>query len=115
VKGPRRRASAENNRRQIRPDSARFGPIHSRPNSNEIFTSKFRRQTIPLPNQSRFGTRTSYVIFGGASLPASIDLANLGNAGITILGADANDRSGRSVSSGGEVNGDGFDVNIIGA
>ena len=57
----------------------------------------------------------SYVIFGGASLPATLDLASLGLAGITIFGADANDRSGSSVSSAGDVNGDGFDDLLIGA
>ncbi len=57
----------------------------------------------------------SYVIFGGASLPTTIDLANLGTAGITIFGADAGDQSGRSVSSAGDVNGDGFDDLLIGA
>ena len=57
----------------------------------------------------------SYVIFGSASLPTTIDLNTLGSAGITIFGADANDRSGRSVSSAGDVNGDGFDDLIIGA
>ncbi|MEI8383067.1 MAG: integrin alpha, partial [Planctomycetota bacterium] len=57
----------------------------------------------------------SYVIFGGAALPATIDLATLGSAGVTIFGADASDSSGRSVSSAGDVNGDGFDDLLIGA
>ncbi|WP_442512185.1 beta strand repeat-containing protein [Novipirellula sp. SH528] len=57
----------------------------------------------------------SYVIFGGSSLPTTIDLANLGTAGITIFGADVDDQSGRSVSSAGDVNGDGFDDLLIGA
>ena len=57
----------------------------------------------------------SYVIFGGASLPATIDLAALGTAGITIFGADAADHGGLSVSSAGDVNGDGFDDLLIGA
>ena len=57
----------------------------------------------------------SYVIFGGALLPTEIDLASLGAAGITIFGADSGDRSGRSVSSAGDVNGDGFDDLLIGA
>ena len=57
----------------------------------------------------------SYVIFGAAALPATIDLANLGSAGITIFGVDAADYSGHSLSSAGDVNGDGFDDLIIGA
>ena len=68
----------------------------------------------PLGNTRNF-TGESYVIFGGASLPATIDLANLGTAGITIRGEERNDGSGYSVSSAGDVNGDGFDDLIIGA
>ena len=57
----------------------------------------------------------SYVIFGRTSLPTTINLANLGSAGITFLGVDANDWSGHSVSSAGDINGDGFDDLLIGA
>ncbi|MCA9136758.1 MAG: DVUA0089 family protein, partial [Planctomycetales bacterium] len=57
----------------------------------------------------------SYVIFGGAALPATIDLANLGSAGITVFGADSFDNSGVAVSGAGDVNGDGFDDLLIGA
>ena len=57
----------------------------------------------------------SYVIFGGVSLPTTIDLANLGTAGIMLFGADADDGSGHSLSSAGDVNGDGFDDLLIGA
>jgi len=64
---------------------------------------------------AEYNAGESYVIFGGASLPTTIDLANLGRAGITIFGADVDDYSGNSVSSGGDVNGDGFDDLLIGA
>jgi hypothetical protein len=48
-------------------------------------------------------------------IPASLDLATLdGTNGFTLIGADADDRSG-SVSSAGDVNGDGFDDLIVGA
>ena len=59
----------------------------------------------------------SYVVFGKGdwSSTPTLDLAALGSAGITIFGADAGDRSGISVSSAGDVNGDGFDDLIIGA
>ncbi len=57
----------------------------------------------------------SYLVFGRASLPATIDLAKLGSAGITIFGADAGDVSGWSVGSAGDMNGDGFDDLLIGA
>ena len=58
-----------------------------------------------------------YVIFGGLSLPTTIDLAIPGAADITIYGADAGDTSispglGRSA---GDVNKDGYDDLLIGA
>ncbi|MEQ1825283.1 MAG: SdrD B-like domain-containing protein [Pirellula sp.] len=57
----------------------------------------------------------SYLLFGGPALPALLDLANLGAAGIRIFGADQNDQSGYVVSGGGDVNGDGFHDILIGA
>jgi Ca2+-binding RTX toxin-like protein len=46
----------------------------------------------------------------------AIDLATLdGTNGFRLIGIDANDGSGRSVSSAGDVNGDGFDDVIVGA
>ena len=59
----------------------------------------------------------SYVIFGtDAGFGASIDLATLTAAqGFVIYGADVGDFSGNSVSSAGDVNGDGFDDLIVGA
>ncbi|MEN1679864.1 MAG: integrin alpha [Planctomycetota bacterium] len=48
--------------------------------------------------------------------PASIDLASLdGTNGFILEGINSDDRSGRSVSGAGDVNGDGFDDVIIGA
>jgi T5SS/PEP-CTERM-associated repeat protein len=60
----------------------------------------------------------SYVIFGGAGVGAdgSLELSSLnGASGFVLNGIDAGDRSGRSVSSAGDVNGDGVDDLIIGA
>jgi Ca2+-binding RTX toxin-like protein len=58
----------------------------------------------------------SYVVFGGETLPASLNLADLnGVNGFVINGVDAGDYSGISVSNAGDVNGDGFDDLIIGA
>ena len=62
----------------------------------------------------------SYVVFGKASgFGASFELSSLasgdGSTGFVLNGIDRNDASARSVSSAGDVNGDGFDDLIIGA
>ncbi len=59
----------------------------------------------------------SYVVFGkAAGFTASFDLSTLdGTNGFRLDGIDAFDNSGRSVSSAGDINGDGFDDFIIGA
>jgi len=54
-----------------------------------------------------------YVLFGGPDLGGVLDL-NASGADLVILGAQAYDRLGRSVSSG-DVNGDGLDDLILGA
>ncbi len=68
------------------------------------------------PNgQSRAGE--SYVVFGkGGGFGASLNLADLnGSNGFVLNGIDGGNFSGGSVSSAGDVNGDGFDDLIIGA
>jgi hypothetical protein len=59
----------------------------------------------------------SYVVFGSNSgFGAGLNLSELnGSNGFAINGIAAGDDSGRSVSSAGDVNGDGFDDLIIGA
>ena len=59
----------------------------------------------------------SYVVFGRSGGFASvINLGTLdGTTGFVLTGIDTADWSGRSVSSAGDVNGDGFDDLIIGA
>jgi hypothetical protein len=59
----------------------------------------------------------SYVVFGKSSgFSASLDLSSLnGSNGFRLDGVDASDLSGYSVSSAGDVNGDGYDDIIIGA
>jgi len=63
------------------------------------------------------GAGASYVVYGQNHYhPASIDLASLSDSqGFIIQGANPGERSGNSVSSAGDVNGDGIDDVIIGA
>jgi len=67
------------------------------------------------PNGTSSGQ--SYVVFGSNSgFGAGLDLSTLdGSNGFAINGIAAYDRSGSSVSSAGDVNGDGFDDLIIAA
>ncbi|SFF17291.1 integrin alpha [Nitrosomonas sp. Nm166] len=60
---------------------------------------------------------SSYVVFGkNTGFGATIDLSNLdSNSGFRLDGEVAGDLSGTSVSSAGDVNGDGFDDLIVGA
>ncbi len=59
----------------------------------------------------------SYVVFGDdGGFPASLELADLdGSNGFALNGINSGDRSGRSVSSAGDIDGDGIDDLIIGA
>ena len=59
----------------------------------------------------------SYVVFGKpGGFAANLDLANLNGAnGFRLTGVAAGDRSGTSVASAGDVNGDGYDDMIVGA
>ena len=67
------------------------------------------------PNGS--GSGSSYVVFGSDSgFAANLNLSSLnGTNGFRLDGVAASDNSGYSVSSAGDVNGDGFDDLIIGA
>ncbi|MCO4091568.1 MAG: hypothetical protein HEQ34_06395, partial [Sphingorhabdus sp.] len=67
------------------------------------------------PNGDRSGA--SYVVFGKADNTAPVNLLAIANGtgGFVINGASAGDNSGRSVSSAGDVNGDGFADLIVGA
>ena len=63
------------------------------------------------------GNGESYVVFGRQTgFGAVLDLGALdGSNGFRVIGVDAIDRSGFSVSGAGDVDGDGFDDLIIGA
>ena len=67
------------------------------------------------PNGNNSGS--SYVVFGRASgFDATMDLSDLdGSNGFRLDGEATYDRAGYSVSSAGDVNGDGFDDLIVGA
>ncbi|NDC75886.1 hypothetical protein EBZ70_11565, partial [bacterium] len=60
---------------------------------------------------------SSYVVFGNATgFASSLNLASLnGSNGFRLDGVAASERSGRSVASAGDMNGDGYDDLIIGA
>jgi hypothetical protein len=66
------------------------------------------------PNGSKSGA--SFVVFGKMDGTAvELSAVEAGTGGFVINGVSANDYSGRSVSSAGDVNGDGFDDLIVGA
>jgi hypothetical protein len=69
-----------------------------------------------LADPNAFLSGQSYVVFGSSSgFSPTLNLSTLnGSNGFAINGISAYDRSGSSVSSAGDVNGDGFDDLIIG-
>jgi Ca2+-binding RTX toxin-like protein len=71
----------------------------------------------PFADPNGTGSGASYVVFGQeGGFRANLNLSSLdGSNGFQISGERRDDESGRSVSSAGDVNGDGFDDLIIGA
>ena len=85
---------------------------------DDLIIGAFRADGPGAAPGTRTGAGDSYVVFGHAgAFGAAIDLVNVaaGIGGFVIHGADALDSSGHSVSSAGDINGDGFDDLIIGA
>ncbi|ELS00028.1 integrin alpha, partial [Gloeocapsa sp. PCC 73106] len=72
---------------------------------------------IGAPSAGQSSAGQSYVVFGRTGgFGASFELSSLnGSNGFTINGINTADVSGISVSSGGDINGDGIDDLIIGA
>ena len=71
---------------------------------------------VGAPSNDTAGSNsgTAYVVFGKTSGNSDVDLATLTpSEGFSITGAAENDFAGRSVSSAGDVNGDGFDDFVI--
>jgi hypothetical protein len=68
------------------------------------------------PN-GRSNSGASYVVFGKANNATQVNLSAIvsGTGGFVINGASAGDNLGRSVSSAGDVNNDGYDDLIVGA
>ncbi len=66
---------------------------------------------------NKYNAGESYVVFGkNSGFGSVLNLSDLdGSNGFVINGIDEDDRSGRSVSSGKDINGDGIDDLIIGA
>ncbi len=57
----------------------------------------------------------TYLIYGGASLPATIELSALGAGGVIIRGTATSEMSGDAVGAAGDVNGDLIPDLLIGA
>src|SRR5688572_17295476 len=73
---------------------------------------------IDLGLPGRSGAGVSFLVFGQGSGFGTVALSDLifpSTAGFVVNGEEADDRSGISVSSAGDINGDGFDDLIIGA
>lgn len=66
---------------------------------------------VPAPSSGE-----AYVIFGSASLSGTRNLKTTGSPDFTVLGrsTELDDDLGRSLSGGGDINGDGFDDILVG-
>ena len=93
-------------------------PAGASPSAGDVNGDGFDDIIVGAPLGDDGGTDAgeAYVIFGKAGGFANIDLATLAPAdGFIIQGDAAGDEAGTSVSSAGDINGDGFDDLIVGA
>ena len=67
------------------------------------------------PDHDEEDTGRAYIIWGSPDLPPTINVASLGSAGVTIIGAHEDGRFGSAVSGGGDFNNDGFADVLVGA
>jgi hypothetical protein len=88
-------------------------------NAGDVNGDGFDDLIVGAPRADSNGDRSgsSYVVFGQSSgFSATMDLSSLdGSNGFRLDGETAGDYSGESVSTAGDVNGDGFDDVIVGA
>jgi len=89
-------------------------------NARDVNGDGFDDLLIGAPNadpNGQYSAGESYVVFGKQEgFAASFNLAELdGSNGFVLTGINPRDYSGRSVSTAGDVNGDGFDDLLIGA
>ncbi|HEV2747846.1 MAG TPA: hypothetical protein VGW34_11180 [Allosphingosinicella sp.] len=102
----------------IRGDTADDRAASSVSSAGDINADGFDDLIVGAPRGDDGGASAgeAYVIFGKASGLDHIDLSNLApGTGFIIQGDAAADNAGGSVSSAGDVNGDGFDDVIVGA
>ena len=90
--------------------------------SGDVNNDDYDDIIIGMPHGGGGGAGATYVVFGKESgFDATINLSSIGTGtssssdGFLIVGEKAGDESGRSVSSAGDFNGDGYDDIIIGA
>ncbi|CAC9509231.1 Flagellar hook-length control protein FliK, partial [uncultured Gammaproteobacteria bacterium] len=83
---------------------------------DDLIVGAYFAKTGDLHSIKKYGVGKSYVVFGKKD-NTDIELSDIaaGIGGFVINGESAYDKSGHSVSSAGDVNGDGLDDLIVGA